>query len=79
VATIKHNIFWDGLKVSYEALGEIKEELQPTAKHLIDTLTEHAGGLTEGQIRTKCTGKTQLLHDALKALLANGKLLIILL
>lgn len=74
MTTVKMNKFWDGLEVDYTGFEEFEEKLQPSCKTVIDALTEHPSGLTEGQIRDKCTGTTQLLHDALKVLLAAEKI-----
>lgn len=72
MAIIKKNQFWDDLELPEDPLANINEELKEAAEAIVVSLTEHAGGLTEGQIRKVCFGTTSLLHNALKALLADN-------
>ncbi len=68
------NKFWDGLEVEPNILEGIAEALKPASKAIVDTLLEHADGLTETQIRKMCRGANQSLHDSLKGLLADRKI-----
>ena len=69
----RKNKFWDGLEVEDNILEGLVEELKPASSIIINTLLEHADGLTEGQLRKMCTGTTWLQHKALKGLLVSDK------
>ena len=75
MAKQKKTIFWDDdIQIDYTGLEDIENDIKDYALDIMETIAKHPAGLTQSEIRKICTGKTQLMHQALKSLREADKL-----